>query len=485
MTHIKNISWDFPVFGTDTNTGKEIKSMVDFKANTTFMADRMRLWASVHNSYNDDYSAAVEIRINDSLVAKSTVEINMKDTSKQWHTQEFVTILFQNQYEIVKGNSYKIEFVTQNTGNAAFMIYAIPDFSGNFMLNTSCTEMTFPNNVAWPARACLILADGTGKTATTSEFLSYVRDDIYKNNIVIKKYLNASWKKYSTGYVENNNLSSIVLGGTYTNGQLAATKVKIHAAQSFTVEILRIKYAARVGNIYPLIIEVYINDIRVGSFEANWWDWHSQEVQINSYRFVEGHDYIIKFVTKNASPFGQGLLRVYMDQPKSPQPIWNSRINKIVAPTDTEFEHEALYEVINPEGTDVYPDGAVIYNGSNFKWVMHEPYDGPGKVFLDILSCYSDSVRLPTQICYPFGAYYSTTVTSQLLPDKKDIHPGISGILAEAGIKAGYSVIENPGKGLKNSKLQYSKNIIPRYLVEGDAEQAKVIQNIDILTGYK
>lgn len=485
MSHINNISWSFPLFGTDIKTGKVIKSKVLFKGSRNILADRIRVWSCLHNPQGAGYSAKVQISINGILVAESVLVSNDYEDQKKWPEREFTTILFKNKYEIMKGEAYEIEFTTQNTGDASFMIYTIPDFTGDFKLTTSCTEMTIPENMQWPARACIILADGTGKTVSNKEFQSYIKQDIEKNNQVIKKYLNASWRTITTGYEESNNLSTVVLGGTYTNGQLATTKIKIHAVESFAAEILRIKYASRLGNEYPLIIDIMINDTKVGSFESNWWDWHSQEILIDSYNFMEGNDYIIKFVTKNASPYGQGLLRGYMDQPKSPHPIWNPKINKIVVPLEKEFEHKSLYEVINPEGTDVYPDDAMLSNESSFNWVVYEPYDGPGKVFLDILSCSSEKVKIPTQICYPFGRYASTIITSKLLPDKEDIASDLYSVLTEEGIKSGYSIWNNPVKSLKNANLSYSKAIIPRYLVEGNMDQTKIIQNIDILIGHK
>ncbi len=479
-----NLAWGFPILGTDIKTGELIKSTVTFEASRDLSVDRIRMLACLHNPYGSGYAVKTKISINNTEVANSVIEPVQYEIRSQWPEREFITISLKKKYDIKKGNSYNIEFETQNTGNAALMIYAIPEFSGKYKLSSSCTEMTFPENISWPARAGIILADGNGKTVSTSEFLTYVKDDLAKNNQVINKYLNASWKTWSTGYQESDKLSTVVLGGTYSSGEPAVTKIFIRAKEAFTAEILKFKYAGRLGNQYPLIIDIFINDDKVGRFEANWWDWHWQEVEINSYNFIENKDYVIKFETRNASPFGQGLVRVYMDQPKPPQPTWNTKINRIIVPSESDLAHETLYEVTNPEGSDVYPDGAVVGIGSNFKWILNKPYDGPGKVFLEILSCSAGKVKTPKQICYPFGAYYSTTITSLLLQEKEDIHPEIKSILNGLGINSGFAVWDNPVSSLKNVNLKYSEYIMPRYLVEGTTELTKVLKNIDSFIGF-
>lgn len=485
MSHVNQTAWGFPLFGTDNNTDKAINSVVRFKANTDITVDRMRLWACLHNPYGNGYNAKVQILMNDSIVADIVIKPTKYGVITQWPEREFITIPFKNKYDIKKGSNYEIKFITQNTGNAAFMIYAIPDFTGDFKLTTSCTAMTFPEDIQWPARACIVLADGTGKSVSEGDYAAYVKDDLNQNNQVITKYLNATWNTRSTGYKEADLLSTIVLGGTYSNGELASTKIFFHAEESFTTEILRFKYAGRLGIEYPLIMDIFINDRKVGSFEASWWDWHWQEVEVNSFNFAARKDYVIRFETKNANPHGQGLVRIYMQQPKSPQPIWNSELNRIVVPPDTDFEHEILYEVSNPEGSDVFPDGAVISKDTNFKWLFYEPYDGPGKVFLEMLSCTSGKVVTPKQICYPFGSYYASSVTSKLLPEKEDIQPVLKGVLTGVGIKSGYSVWDDPVSSLKNINLKYSEYIIPRYLIEGSTNQTQVIKNLDKFIGYK
>lgn len=210
-------------------------------------------------------------------------------------------------------------------------------------------------------------------------------------------------------------------------------------------------------------------------------EWYWQEIEIDSYDFIAGSDYTIRFETKNKSPYGLGLVRLYMDQPKPPQPTWNAQLNSFVAPPATAFAHAALYDVANTEGTDVYPDGVVIDNKINYHYVTNAPLDGPGKAFLEILGCTSGTASVPTQICYPFGSYYSTITTQ----NKEDVHPDLKAILNGIGVKSGYGVWDNPVSSLIDINLKYSEYIMPRYLIEGVTPQTQVIQNIDIFIGNK
>jgi hypothetical protein len=481
MSFINKNTWGFPLFGTDQNNNQRITSLINFKADTSVTADRIRVWTCLHSPYAGGYNAQVQIKINGSIVANTIVEPFNYETRTQWPEREFVTIQFDSTYQIQQGNSYNIEFITQNTGNAAFLIYAIPDFTGDFTLSTTCTQMTYTENLQWPARACIILTDGTGTTVSTNEYQAYVKADLANNNRVITKYLDSTWVTRSTGYTERDNLYAVVLGGTYSNGQLADTKIKYHAAESFTAEVIRFKYASKLGTAYPLIMDIYINDVKVGRLESNWWEWNWQEVDIDAFEFISGNDYIIRFETKNENPFGQGLIRVYMDQADPPRPIWNDELNMFIAPQESEFNHTAIYEVSNPEGSDVYPDGVVIENNTEYYYIMNEPYDGPGKVFLEILESSSGTTEVPSQICYPFGSYYSTVSSQQ----KEDVHAVLKTAMNESGTTSGYSVWDNPVGSLKDINLQYSEYIMPRYLIEGNIDNTQIIENINIFIGYQ
>jgi hypothetical protein len=345
LSHVDGISWAFPLLGSDITTGKPITSTVEFKARGDFTANKIRVWACLHTPVSSGYAATVKIDINGYEVANKTIDVAEYKNRFQWTEREFITIDFDRSYNIEKDKIYTITFTTLNPGDSALLIYSIPDFTGNYKLSTTCNKMTYGAYEKWPARACMIIAGDNGKLVSDSEYMEYVTNDLIMNNNVISRYLNADWTTSTTGYTDNDNQKSIVLGGTYKDGSQGKTNIKLVPDRSFTGQVLRLKYAAHLGEWYPLIIDIYINDTKVGRYSPDWKDWSWQTIDITPYKFTKGRDYTITFKTVNKSSHGLGLIKISTDQ--------------------------------------------------------------KDKAFLEILSCEPGPVSIPNQICYPFGAYYA------------------------------------------------------------------------------
>ncbi len=477
LTHIDDTTWSFPLFGTDLKTSQPITSTIKFKAKESVTVNKMRAWAALHSPYSSGYDVAIKIDIDGTEVANKTITTTQYETRSQWAEREFVTIDFDKSYTLEANKTYTMTFATQSVGNSSFNIYSIPNFSGDYELTTTSTGMSYGAQEKWPAQACIILAGDNGKEATIKEFEQYVFNDLSINSIVIEKYLSASWNANTTGFEENENLECIVLGGTYPDGSKANTNIKITPNKSFTGEVLRFKTVSHLGDWYPLIIDVYINDQKVSRFSSNWQDWSSQTVNINPYQFKEGQEYDITFKTANTSPTGTGLVRIYMDQQDLPWPTWDSINDTWAQPADSEFQYVPHYKVSSSEGTDVYPSGIDI-DKYEYTWEYSSPYTGPGKAFLEILSSTPGMSVAPTQICYPFGAFYSKQTNN-----KQDISPVLKNILKKIGMNSGMAVWDEAARSLENIQSEYSEYIIPRYLVLGNLEQSQIYNDIDILIG--
>ncbi|HHV65466.1 MAG TPA: hypothetical protein GXX46_10405 [Peptococcaceae bacterium] len=329
----------------------------------------------------------------------------------------------------------------------------------------------------WPAQACLILAGDNGREVSQQEFRQYIYNDLIANNNAIQKYLAASWHAYSTGYEENDYLECLVLGGTYSNGSLAKTSIKFTPEQSFTGEALRFKTVANLGEWYPLIIDVYINGEKVSRFSPNWREWAWQTINITPYKFTAGQEYTLTFETANPSPNGTGLVRIYLDQQDLPWPAWDEANNTWQKPDDTKFQFPVHYEVSSLEGTDVYPKSIYIEN-LEYSWEYSSPYTGPGKAFLEILSCTPGKSVTPTQICYPFGAYHPKK-TGNI----DDISPELKSTFKQIGLSSGMTIWDEPIYSLEGVRNKYSDYVIPRYMVLGNLEQSQTFQAIDTFIG--
>lgn len=477
LAHVDGPTWGFPLFGTDSKTDQPITSAITFKAKENVTVNKMRVWAALHSPYSTGYNADITIDINGTEVANRTVNTTQYETRSQWPEREFVTIEFDKSYTLEANKTYTITFKTQNVGDASFNIYAIPNFTGDFELTTTCTGMSYDAQQKWPAQAGIILAGDNGVEATIKEFQQYILKDLSMNSNVINKYLSASWNANTTGYEENEYLECLVLGGTYSDGSLAKTSIKFIPSQSFTGEVLRFKTVSNIGKWYPLIIDVYVNGQKVSRFSSHWQERSWQTIDITPYQFIQDQEYDITFKTANKSPNGTGLVRIYTDQQDLPWPAWDSVNNTWVKPADSNFQYATQYQVSSPEGTDVYPSGISI-DKLEYAWEYSSPYTGPGKAFMEILSCTPGNSVIPNQICYPFGAYY---------PDQKgnkdDISPVLKKIFKQLGITSGMSIWSDATGSMDSVQSKYSEYVIPRYLVLGNLEQSQILHDIDILIG--
>jgi hypothetical protein len=475
MSLVDDVSWPFPLFGTDVTTGKLISSTIEFKAKKNITANKLRVWTCLHLPNGSGYDVDVRIDINGTVVADTTLNVIEYKKHSQWPEREFVTLEFDKSYAIEENKTYSITFTTQNTGDSAFIIYSIPDFSGDFQLYTSCEGMIYGARDKWPAKACLIVAGDNGEQVSDKMFEQYVFDDLNMNNIVINKYLSATWTAHTTGFTENENLECVVLGGTYSDGSLGDTDFKYIPDTSFTCEVLRFMSASHLGEWYPLIIDIFINDTKIASFSPDWTDWSWQTVNIEPYEFIQGHDYNVTFKTINKSSSGSGLLRISTDQQDLPWPTWDPEDGSWIKPSDSLFLHDVRYKVNTMEGTDVFPDGINI-NNPEYSWVNTAPFTGPGKPFLEFLSYNTGVYMKPKQLCYPFGSYYAEN-------DKEDINPVLKNVLKSIGIETGFSVWYEDIGITQDNPIGYNEYIIPRYLVEGDIEQSQILKIIDFLMG--
>ncbi len=477
LTHVDGATWSFPLFGTDLQTSQPITSTIKFTAKKNVTVNKMRVWTALHSPHSSGYNATISIDIDGTEVASKTISPTQYETRSQWPEREFVTIDFDKSYTLEANKTYTITFATQNVGSSSFNIYSIPNFSGDYELTTTNTGMTYGAQEKWPAQPCIILAGDNGKEATVKEFEKYVFDDLSMNTQVINKYLSSNWNANTTGFEENNYLECLVLGGTYTDGSLGNTSINFTPNQSFTGEVLRFKTVSNIGNWYPLIVDVYINDQKVSRFSSNWQEWAWQTVNITPFHFTQGEEYRITFKTINKSPNGTGLIRIYTDQQDMPWPAWDSMNDTWAKPADSAFQYVPQYNVSSQEGTDVYPSGLTIEK-YEYAWEYSSPYTGPGKAFIEILSSTSGARVTPTQICYPFGAYYSKHTNN-----KQDIDPILKNILKKIGMDSGMAVWDEAVRSLDTVQSEYSEYIIPRYLVLGNLEQSQILDDIDVLIG--
>lgn len=457
--------WAFPIVGTDMTSGETITSAVDFTAASSFTVRLIRFWLANYTGLA--YDAEIDIYIDQTLVASSTVKA-------PWSSRELYTVTFDNEFVINEGENYTLTIETINTGNGKLEIYAIPDFTDKFLLMSNASGSDYPPGAKWPARPTIILGDGTGKFTSHKDYAAFIEDDLIKNVSAIQNYLGASWSIHRNDYEKEEHLQSIVLAGTYKDGTTARTAVWFQPEETFTADVMRFKYCERVGNEYALIVDIYVNSTKISRFAPNWHDWNWQEIDLEPYDFIKGHHYLVEFVTMNNSPLGEGLVRLYMNQAAPPEPLWNPFTITWIAPEQAEYDHTIGYKVIAPEHTDAWPSGIWVDKAKDWHWLINSPYTGPGKPFIDFLAYEPDSVTTPTQIAYPFGAYYSFHDGVRL-----DVHPTLKGILEKMQLTVGYTINPEPMQSYKDR--QYSIKVLPRLMIKGNMSQNEVL---DLIAEY-
>lgn len=494
---VDRYTWGFPLLGTDPATGQPITSEVTFALSQNLSLTRLFLFACLHNPPSSGYDCPVRISVDGNPVVEVVVPLKHYETRSQWQEREFVLLELGTTVNLGAGQ-HTLKFETLQTGNGAFRIYALPQWDETpYKLKTSCTEHDYPAGALWPARPAIILAGPTGSSATDQDYTAYVSQDLSNFRDALG-YMGAVWVPHTTGFNENDpQLEVLVLGGTYEDGTRADTWVVFKPDTTFTAEVLRLKYATNVGERYALVVDItmgektgigqYANPVKVVRWQPTWWDWHWEEVELEKpYTFEAGKEYYIRFQTINASPTGLGLIRAYMDQPQPPQCQWVTYTDPETGetygdwecPPPEAFEHESLYLVNKKDYSDVWPDGTYIAGG-DWYYYYEEPYDGPGKPFIELYEASKTTAVMPSICCYPFGACYAAQ-------NGYDLATPLLTVFQNAGIIHGFTIwpVRADQKGVfREPDLRHSDYTLPRFLVYGDVALNVILNNILAYTG--
>lgn len=515
FSHVDGATWGFPLFGSDPYTGftTTITSSLTLKAKWTGTLRVLRLWMALGRPYGGGYDAQVEIRVNGALCWSGVIKPKDYGVRKQWVEREFYSILLDTWPSISAGNAYTIEFKTLNLGPAVALIYAIPDFSGDFSLTTTCKGLykapdgvtlaqrvhlaDFPDGYPWPARPAIIMADGTGAPATDAQYQSYVTDDLLANNEAISSWLNAVWTEHAQAYKgDPNDLGALVIGGQYSDGSLANTVIPFDCPATHTARVLRFKNASVAGlERYPLLMDVYVGSSASGPwtlltrYASRWKAYKWEEIDIPATALTGGTRYWFRFQTVNANPWGgQALQRIYLDTtfavggggntPKRIASWWDFSGVDFALTRRTAIPAQ-------PEGSDRWPTGTTsIYDG--WQWVYGSAAV-VGNAYLETMSAAQSPAATPVDMIYPFGAFYETGVGSIKAQNIKQVSAPLLGALVSAGLDSGFTIYParyEPSGGLfREPANRYTRFTLGRLLVYGTASPLTTLNHIDAFAG--
>ncbi len=465
-------TWGFPLFGTDPFDGvTPITSTVTFTPTVTQTVTTLRLFAALHAPSGAGYSCQVRIKAGAVVLGTVTVGPKQYETRAQWVEREFQTIVLPTSFAAVSGTPVTLTFETLTVGSGVFRIYAVPEPGGSYSMTTTARSNSlgvlgslyqdYPANVAWPARAGIILTPGTGAVVSSATYQGYVEDDATAQDTAFDTWLNATWTVWPLPYVEEDPLYAIALYGTHADGVLADTKLKYVAPASFTAEVLRVKntsIASATAELrYAAVVDIHIGTsatgpwTKVARWVATWSEYKVVEIDIAPFNMVAAATYWIRFQTLNASPWGNMVQRILLDQDGPTAP-------------ETWFVMD-----------DVWSDG------------YETPLSGHGAPFLDVLSKTTGAAVTTQQIVYPFGAYYDIGTGGVEADQLLDARPELKSVLAGKGITHGYTIWptrNDVDSAFREPGLRVTDYALGRVLMYGDIGLVTKEDNTASVAGY-
>ncbi len=530
FSHVDGATWGFPLFGSDPYTGfsTTITSTLKLKAKWTGTLRVLRLWMALGRPYGGGYDAQVEIRINGTLRWSGTISPKDYGTRQQWVEREFYSILLDTWPTITAGSTYTIEFKTLNLGAAVGLIYVIPDFTGDFDCVTSCMGLSpapdgatiaqrvhladFPEGYPWPARPAIILADGTGASASDAQYQAYIEADLLANNAAINNWLKAEWTEQAQTYAGNpGSLGVIVIGGQYSDGTLADTKIAFDCPATHTARVVRIRNAGTAGfERYPLLMDVYIGESSAGPwtlltrYASRWKTYKWEEIEIPATALTGGVRYWFRFQTVTANPWGgQSLQRVFIDSTFAADGNANctyriSPLDHYVACVDFALDRRVNLP-LQAEGSDMWPtsvmtaSGEFIYPADRLNAVSNgwQWYYGTlamvGNAYVETLSAAQLPAAAPVDMIYPFGAFYENGTGSVVAQNIKQVSAPLAAALTTAGMDSGFTIYparyEPQGGLFREPSNRYTRHALGRYLVYGTASPQATLNHLDAFAG--
>lgn len=555
FAHIDRDTWGFPLAGCDPYNGAPITSTLTIKAKVSFTCATLRLWTALHRPYGAGYAMQVRVRVNG--VTNSTVTINPTQyaTRSQWVEREFLSVALVP-FAVVAGNTYTLTFETLTQGNGALVIYAIPDLTGDFGCVTSCQSLTagrlgadfadYPAGQNWPARPGIIMAASTGVSATESQYLGYVQDDIDAEVDAITRWLNPAWTEYAnTGLnLSRLDLTVIPLCGSYGDGTLIDVAIRYDCPTSTTMETFRYKQTRHRGRRYACIVDVYIGNSNTGPwtkiarFTPNWADYKWTEFDTEPTALTGGATYWFRFATitdthndvypldyssdektaesNDLTQYGMkcGAVMLLIDGP------YLKRWDKVTVDIDehwygVDVDRDYYYYVQIDNNEPIVSTGFLNYPDTSNLPPLYGYHICAYPQKLEMADCWPTNVfetwtywadrrvygrpfvtiygqvpatplQLPQQIVYPFGSFYNTGDGGAIIKNVQDIAASLKAQFAANDIEAGYTIypVRHDRSGVhREPDCRCTEYTIPRFLVYGDIRPEVTLGHIDAYTG--
>ena len=255
FSQLDEVALAIPLWGTDQLDGSTpIATTLYVTPKATGTVTVLRFWMALSRPFSSGYAAQVEIRADGVLVWAGTVQPKVYSTRSQWVEREFYSIELDSSFGITSGTPLELEFTTLNAGNAVALLYAIPtDDDATFYAVSTCAGLypagsqgdrdwqyiDYPPGERYPMVPCIILAFGTGADATVPQYQAYVEADCQAQADAVDNWLTAAWVPH-VAYEPFSRVGDVeVVGWNNPNRVHAVVPIEIDTTR--TIEALRIE----------------------------------------------------------------------------------------------------------------------------------------------------------------------------------------------------------------------------------------------------
>ncbi|MCX8003670.1 MAG: TIGR02217 family protein [Burkholderiaceae bacterium] len=185
-----------PLFGTDPYDGATpITTTLRITPRISGTITTLRLFMALSKPSGAGYDAQVRVTVGSTVVFDDVIAPKQYETRAQWVEREFFTLALSTPFAVTANVPFEMTWQTLNAGDGVALLFAVPTANDTaFRATTTCGGLypqgsqgapdrywqyiDYPANSRWPVVPAIILATGTGRQATTAEYLDYIGADI-------------------------------------------------------------------------------------------------------------------------------------------------------------------------------------------------------------------------------------------------------------------------------------------------------------------
>lgn len=520
FSHVDLITLGVPLWGTDPyDETTKIVTTVRITPKATGTVTLLRLWMALSKPSGAGYDAQVQLRVDGVLVFDGVISPKQYETRAQWVEREFYTLNLDTPFSVTAGVAIEMEWKTLNQGPGVALIYGLTTHDDSaFRATTNCQGLyragsqgapdkfwqyiDYPAGDRWPVKACIILAFGTGRAATDTEYGDYIAADCAAFNAAVTTLPQAVWAERAVFDAGGDVRKYVPVGWNAPAKQRAV--IRLTSATSIEMRYLRIEVGppefftggdadpfgtplARVNPVgfeavlqetgsrsYPATFKCYVATPEMVArppqlpYSTEYVDLQMQpdeellgivsvtDEEANTYRPIASIPY--NPVGGLREPFPAftyyhllGERRIMVSQEGYGRLI-TITVSVVRVSPGAQIGQAAIWRISRGQAQEVDP---TTIGPDATKYLVLDPINGGPTVGPEqrvrwgvtrVLAGYqagTNGVTAPTvnQIVYPFGSYYADGVGAiAVRPGFQDIRPGLASTFSGAGLDHGYTI---------------------------------------------